>query len=74
VIAHEIGHYLLEMPEHTATGLMRAAHSADEFVSPARDGFELSREAAARIARPTGKANGPADAGPLNHSVKGEKQ
>jgi hypothetical protein len=66
VIAHEIGHYLLQMPEHTATGLMRAGHSADEFVSPAREGFELSEEAAARLARAVGKEKRPAEAGPSN--------
>ncbi len=39
VIAHEVGHYLLASMQHTATGLMRATHSAAEFAAPSRAPF-----------------------------------
>ena len=51
VIAHEIGHYLLQTRQHDASGLMRAMHSADDFVAPVRAGFALSKPAEARFAR-----------------------
>jgi hypothetical protein len=77
VIAHEIGHYLLQTTQHDAAGLMRAMHSADDFVEPTRAGFALSKAAAARFARlraqarleDEGKQQGPADAGPSNQTV-----
>jgi hypothetical protein len=71
VVAHEIGHYLLQSRQHDASGLMRAMHSADDFVAPARVGFALSEASAARFARlraaqraDEDKKRGPADAGP----------
>jgi hypothetical protein len=69
VIAHEIGHYLLRTPLHSPSGLMRATHSADDFASPARRGFGLSRADAARVARAGGEHEGPARAGPLTATV-----
>jgi hypothetical protein len=67
VVAHEIGHYLLRMRQHTRTGLMRAMHSADDFVSPVRTGFELSRAEAGWLTRQdAAHEKGPAAAGPSN--------
>jgi hypothetical protein len=42
VMAHEIGHYVLQTPQHTRTGLMRPVRSPDDLVSPSRHGFELT--------------------------------
>jgi hypothetical protein len=51
VLAHEIGHYLLRTPRHDTVGLMRSMRSADDFASPARGAFELSKATAARLAQ-----------------------
>jgi hypothetical protein len=65
VLAHEIGHYLLNAPEHAPKGLMQPAHRADDLVAPQRRRFELTREAAERLAATGGgERKGPADAGP----------
>src|SRR5689334_22080469 len=49
-LAHELGHYLLASKSHTAAGLMRAAHSDDEFFAPSRAGFQLSEQAQVMLA------------------------
>jgi hypothetical protein len=40
-LAHEIGHYLLASKLHSARGLMRATHTANEFFSYDRSGFAI---------------------------------
>lgn len=42
VLAHEIGHYMLRSPHHTAGGLMQSVQIADTLVSPERRAFSLS--------------------------------
>jgi hypothetical protein len=42
VLAHEIGHFILRMPRHTAAGLMRPLQFADELVAPSRRAFALT--------------------------------
>jgi hypothetical protein len=42
VLAHEIGHFVLRMPRHTAAGLMRPLQFADELVAPSRRAFALT--------------------------------
>jgi hypothetical protein len=42
-IAHELAHFLLNTRAHTLRGLLRARFTADDFVSPARDAFNLDR-------------------------------
>jgi hypothetical protein len=39
-LAHELGHYLLPLKNHTPAGLMRGRRSRDEFFAPRRTGFE----------------------------------
>jgi hypothetical protein len=39
--AHEIGHFLLNMPTHADTGLMRARFSDREFADPQSTAFQL---------------------------------
>jgi hypothetical protein len=80
VIAHEIGHYLLQTRQHDASGLMRAMQSADDFVAPVRAGFALSKPTEARFARlhpalqpeDEDKKKRPADAGHSDTTVKRE--
>jgi len=73
VIAHEIGHYLLHDPGHTSNGLMQAQHTGEDLASPVRHAFELSKEAAERLAWLTERAGptekGPAAAGPSNPTI-----
>jgi hypothetical protein len=40
-LAHEIGHYLLASPAHTATGLMRATQSIQSLVKDDVSAFTL---------------------------------
>src|SRR5262245_46107793 len=49
VIAHEIGHYVLRMPGHAASGLMQPVHRTDRLAAPSRDGFELSPDDVLRL-------------------------
>jgi hypothetical protein len=42
-LAHEIAHVLLDTRVHSSSGLLRARFTADDFVSPARDAFDLDR-------------------------------
>lgn len=49
VLAHEIGHYVLRSPEHSADGLMRSLQYADDLVSPSRHRFTLTPSEAARL-------------------------
>jgi len=49
VVAHEIGHFLLRTPQHTAAGLMRSLQRADELEAPWGRGFTLSPAEAARL-------------------------
>jgi hypothetical protein len=50
VLAHEIGHALLGGPPfHDATGLMRAAFTADDLAQPEPKSFRLADESAARL-------------------------
>jgi hypothetical protein len=42
VLAHEIGHVLLDAPYHDHAGLMRAAFGADGLAAPARTPFRLT--------------------------------
>jgi hypothetical protein len=49
VLAHEIGHYVLRSPRHTADGLMRPLQLAAELMSPSRHRFTLTGAEAARI-------------------------
>jgi hypothetical protein len=76
VIAHEIGHYVLQTREHDASGLMRPMQSADDFVAPVRAGFALSKASAERFARLRSAARSdedkkkePADAGPSDRTL-----
>ena len=50
VLAHEIGHFVLRMPRHTAAGLMRSLQFADELVAPSRRGFALTGIDSSRLA------------------------
>lgn len=43
-LAHEIGHYILRSSRHSPTGLMRATHSVQAFLDPARAAFRLALE------------------------------
>lgn len=42
VLAHEIGHVLINTADHDRTGLMRATFSADELAQPDRRPFQLT--------------------------------
>jgi hypothetical protein len=61
-LAHEVGHYLLASKAHTAQGLMRATHTAQEFFSLDRSSFAVDaaqRQAvAARLRRDRPAARG----------------
>jgi hypothetical protein len=63
VIAHEIGHFLLRWPAHSATGLMRAVQSTAALARAPTSDFLLSAEAVARLERVLNayKETGPAD-------------
>jgi hypothetical protein len=41
-LAHELGHYVLRSPHHTATGLMRATYHASMLAAPERQDFTLT--------------------------------
>ncbi len=41
VIAHELGHIMLESREHAARGLMQASHRAPDLIEPGRAPFQL---------------------------------
>ena len=49
-LAHELGHYLLRMPGHSASGLMRAQPAADAFIDKESRGFQLAAENAREFA------------------------
>lgn len=55
VIAHELGHLLLQMRDHSRTGLMRAQFTFRDTVSDYRHGFHLEPRSVARLdsARPS---------------------
>jgi hypothetical protein len=60
VVAHEVGHWLLRSPSHSATGLMRAQHTTDALADPGRGGFVLLRSDVARLrAALTPRVDGP---------------
>jgi hypothetical protein len=42
VIAHELGHYLLEQRAHTAKGLMRSTYSPQDLIGPSLRPFQVS--------------------------------
>ena len=49
VLAHEIGHYVLRSPAHSADGLMRPLQLADDLVGPSRRRFALTAGEVARL-------------------------
>ena len=49
VIAHELGHLLLQMRDHSKTGLMRAHFTFRDVVSNFRQGFHLEPRSVARL-------------------------
>ena len=51
-LAHEVGHYLLRSPHHSASGLMRANHSVELFVRSERSAFRLTTDQLRRLALP----------------------
>jgi hypothetical protein len=69
VMAHEIGHYALQSPQHTRSGLMQPVRSADDLVSPSRDGFRLAPGDVSRLVLNGRKEKGPALAGPLQQTT-----
>jgi hypothetical protein len=69
VIAHEIGHYVLQTPQHTASGLMRPVQSAEALAGPSRRMFALPAGDAWRAAVDRRKEKGPASAGPLHQTT-----
>jgi hypothetical protein len=48
-LAHEIGHYLLRMRQHSRSGLMQAKQPALELIAPDRHRFSLSPPELARL-------------------------
>ena len=54
VIAHEIGHIVLDCGQHTATGLMRPTHRAADLIERGREAFvlELPERKASANGRP----------------------
>jgi hypothetical protein len=42
VLAHEVGHFVLRMPRHTAAGLMRPVQFQDDLVALSRRPFTLT--------------------------------
>jgi hypothetical protein len=53
-LAHELGHYLLPLKNHTPAGLMRGRRSRDEFFAPWRTGFEPNSQERAILAARVG--------------------
>jgi hypothetical protein len=49
VLAHEIGHYVLALPAHAPSGLMRANFAAGELAEAGRHNFALSAELLPRL-------------------------
>ena len=49
-LAHEVVHYLLRSPNHSASGLMRANHSVELFVRSERSAFRLTTDQLRRLA------------------------
>jgi hypothetical protein len=49
VLAHEIGHVLLDAPSHDGAGLMRASFRSDELADPDRTPFRLTCGSADRL-------------------------
>jgi hypothetical protein len=49
VLAHELGHYLLRMPQHGRTGLMRPVYSIPALLEPATRKYSLAPADAARL-------------------------
>jgi hypothetical protein len=49
VLAHEIGHVLINAAEHDRTGLMRASFNADQLALPDRSPFRLACATADRL-------------------------
>ena len=49
VLAHEIGHVLLRLPLHDATGLMRAVLSPSELAEPNRSRLGLANRSVGRL-------------------------
>jgi hypothetical protein len=52
VIAHEIGHIVLESRRHTPIGLMRATHRAADLIEPGRQSFQLAGATARPVVPP----------------------
>ncbi len=50
VLAHEVGHYILQQRHHGSSGLMRPLQRADDLVSPSRSLFRLTEAEADRMA------------------------
>jgi len=50
VLAHEIGHFLLRMPRHTAAGLMRPVQFQADLVAMSRQPFTLTAVDVSRLA------------------------
>ena len=49
-LAHELGHYLLELRTHTAAGLMKANFTAFEFFMPETSHFTITKAQQAEVA------------------------
>jgi hypothetical protein len=48
-LAHEIGHFLLRSPQHSAAGLMRAQPPVSDLIDPRRQHFALSADEVKRL-------------------------
>ncbi len=53
-IAHEVGHVVLRSPDHSTSGLMRAAQSVADLQHPNSTGFALQEPDVARLRRVLG--------------------
>ena len=42
-VAHEVGHYLANSPDHSPRGLMRASHRTTDLIAPDRGPFQIER-------------------------------
>jgi hypothetical protein len=42
-VAHEVGHYLANSPDHAPRGLMRASHRITDLIAPDRGAFQVER-------------------------------
>ena len=49
VLAHEIGHFLLGLPTHTTTGMMRAWFTARDLTSPGHQQWTIGKPFVARL-------------------------